>query len=127
MRTWLLRPSLSLPILKSRHDAVSCFMMNENLLTVDTLQGHLKGIKNVPRILGILRMGRAKMADWQTVVKVMCISCQVLATLLTHWKFTFHCAMLKDSLAELHDGSRIEVVRTVQYGCLRETMRSSVI
>ena len=36
------------------------------------MHSHLKGIKNVPRILGLLKAGRAKLSDWQSLVKVFC-------------------------------------------------------
>jgi DNA mismatch repair protein MSH5 len=36
------------------------------------MHNHLKGIKNVPRMLGLLKMGRAKLSDWQGLVKVSC-------------------------------------------------------
>lgn len=74
MRTWFLRPSLSLEVINARHDAVACFSDSENLVSANAMHGHLKGIKNVPRILGIMRMGRAKVSDWQGLVKVSCLS-----------------------------------------------------
>jgi DNA mismatch repair protein MSH5 len=70
MRTWLLRPSLSLPVINARLDAVACFLSLENLVPCGVMHSHLKGIKNVPRILGLLNTGRAKLADWQGLVKV---------------------------------------------------------
>jgi DNA mismatch repair protein MSH5 len=70
LRTWLLRPSLSLPVIKARHDAIACFVSSENLVPAYAMHGHLKGIKNVPRILEIMRCGKAKMSDWQGLVKV---------------------------------------------------------
>ncbi|KAJ7016657.1 DNA mismatch repair protein MutS [Mycena alexandri] len=94
LRAWLLRPSLSLPVIKARHDAVACFISSENLLPAYSMQGHLKGIKNVPRILEIMRSGKAKMSDWQGLVK-----------------FTFHSAMLRDNLTELHQASNVEIVK----------------
>ncbi|KAJ7147040.1 DNA mismatch repair protein MutS [Mycena crocata] len=94
LRTWLLRPSLSLPVIKARHDAVACFVSSENLVPAYSMHGHLKGIKNVPRILEIMRSGKAKMSDWQGLVK-----------------FTFHSAMLRDNLIELHQASGVEIVK----------------
>ncbi|KAJ7935731.1 DNA mismatch repair protein MutS [Mycena leptocephala] len=94
LRTWLLRPSLSLPVIKSRHDAVACFISPENLVPAYAMQGHLKGIKNVPRILELMRSGKAKVSDWQGLVK-----------------FTFHSAMLRDNLTELHQASNVEIVK----------------
>ncbi|KAJ7819398.1 DNA mismatch repair protein MutS [Mycena olivaceomarginata] len=94
LRTWLLRPSLSLSVIKARHDAVACFTAPENLVPAHAMQGHLKGIKNVPRILEIMRSGKAKMSDWQGLVK-----------------FTFHSAMLRDNLSELHHAGHVEIVK----------------
>ncbi|KAJ6559109.1 DNA mismatch repair protein MutS [Mycena vulgaris] len=94
LRTWLLRPSLSLAVIKARHDAVACFMSSENSVPVHAMHTHLKGIKNVPRILEIMRSGKAKMADWQGLVK-----------------FTFHSAMLRDNLTELHQAGGVEIVK----------------
>ncbi|CAK5284093.1 unnamed protein product [Mycena citricolor] len=70
LRTWLLRPSLSLPVIKARHDAVACFLAAENVIPAFAMHGHLKGIKNVPRILEMMRSGKAKLCDWQGLVKL---------------------------------------------------------
>lgn len=72
MRTWLLRPSLSLPVINARLDAVACFLRSENLVPSSVMHSHLKGIKNVPRMLGLLKTGKAKLSDWQGLVKVSC-------------------------------------------------------
>ncbi|KIK45627.1 hypothetical protein CY34DRAFT_22463 [Suillus luteus UH-Slu-Lm8-n1] len=94
LRTWLMRPSLSIPVITARHDAIECFLHPENLAPASALQTHLKGIKNIPRILGLLQSGKAGVGDWQGLVK-----------------FTYHSAMLRDALAELHRGDQVEVVR----------------
>ncbi|KAJ7212032.1 muts domain V-domain-containing protein [Mycena pura] len=94
LRTWLLRPSLSLDVIKARHDAVECFMSSENLVPASAMHGHLKGIKNLPLILGVIRLGKAKMVDWQGLVK-----------------FAFHSAMLRDNLSELHQAGGVEIVK----------------
>ena len=70
LRTWLSRPSLSIPVITARHDAVATFLRPENLVTANAIHNHLKGIKNVPRILGSLRSGKARISDWQGIVKV---------------------------------------------------------
>lgn len=70
MRTWFLRPLLSLQVIKERHDAVECFMRPENQVPSSTIHAHLKGIKNLPRILSTMKSGRAKLPDWQGLVKV---------------------------------------------------------
>ena len=63
LREWLLRPSTSIPVINARHDAVACFIHPENVSTVTSMQAHLKGIKNVPKILAIMRTGKAQVAD----------------------------------------------------------------
>lgn len=70
LREWLLRPSLSMEVITTRHDAVACFMRPENHGPASSMQVHLNGIKNVPRILTALKTGKAKVSDWQGLVKV---------------------------------------------------------
>ncbi|KAF9267356.1 hypothetical protein L218DRAFT_970816 [Marasmius fiardii PR-910] len=94
MRMWLLRPSLSLSVISARHDAVACFMKPENITSANVLKNHLKGLKNVPRMLTLLRSGRAKLREWQGLVK-----------------FTVCCAMLKETLGDLHEAAGVAVVR----------------
>ncbi|KAF9221022.1 hypothetical protein BS17DRAFT_713109 [Gyrodon lividus] len=107
LHTWFIRPSLSLEILKARHDAVDCFLRPENLPVVSALLAHLKGITNIPRTLGALRSGKGTISDWQALVK-----------------FTYHSSMLRDALGELHQGGHIEVivklVRVLDVGGFKE-------
>ncbi|KAI1793251.1 muts domain V-domain-containing protein [Ganoderma leucocontextum] len=94
MREWFLRPSMSLQVINARHDAVACFLRPENASTKNALQGHLNGTKNVPRILGAIRTGKAKVSHWQALVK-----------------FAFHALLLRDALSELKCASGIAIVR----------------
>lgn len=73
MREWFLRPSMSLAIINARHDAVECFTRADNIITATAMHGHIQGTKNVPRIITAMRSGKAKVSDWQSIVKV-CIS-----------------------------------------------------
>ena len=70
LREWLLRPSLSLPVIAARHSAVACFVNPDNIGTAEDIQGHLSGIKNTPRVLKMLKSGRGKVKDWQGLVEV---------------------------------------------------------
>lgn len=70
LREWLLRPSTSIPVINTRHDTIACFIRPENIGAANAMQTHLKGIKNVPKILGTMRTGKAQVADWQGLVKV---------------------------------------------------------
>lgn len=71
MREWFLRPSMSLEVINARHDAVACFLRPDNTSTKNAMQGHLNGTKNVPRIFEAIRTGKAKVSEWQALVKVI--------------------------------------------------------
>ncbi|KAI0822038.1 DNA mismatch repair protein MutS [Trametes gibbosa] len=94
MREWFLRPSMSLSVINARHDAVECFIRPDNITTATAMHGHIQGTKNVPRILTAMKSGKAKVSDWQGLVK-----------------FAFHALLLRDSLAELSHASGVEVAR----------------
>ncbi|KDQ62441.1 hypothetical protein JAAARDRAFT_189767 [Jaapia argillacea MUCL 33604] len=94
LRTWLLRPCLSIPAITARHDAISCFLSPDNLVTSDAMHNHLKGVKNVPKILSSMRMGNAGISQWGGLVN-----------------FAFHSAMLREACTELHHVSRVEVIK----------------
>ncbi|KAH6908017.1 muts domain V-domain-containing protein [Coprinopsis sp. MPI-PUGE-AT-0042] len=94
LRTWLLRPSLSLSTISKRHNAVECFTRPENLVAVNLMHNHLKGLKNTPKVLKALMSGKAQLVDWQGFVK-----------------FTFHTTMLRDALSELHGAGDVDVVK----------------
>jgi MutS domain III len=89
LRTWLLRPSLSLSTISKRHDAVECFTRPENLVAVDLMHNHLKGLKNTPKILKALISGKAQLFDWQGFVKV-CLSSHALLRWAYHFIFQVH-------------------------------------
>ncbi|KAH8825333.1 DNA mismatch repair protein MutS [Flagelloscypha sp. PMI_526] len=99
LRTWFLRPSLDPNVINARHDALDCFMDPANSTTITGVHGHLKGIKNIPRTLTMLRNGRAKLGDWQALVK-----------------FTFHATMIRDAVCELHQAKDVEIVHKLLAG-----------
>ncbi|KAI0632052.1 DNA mismatch repair protein MutS [Trametes polyzona] len=94
MREWFLHPSTSLSIINGRHDAVECFMRPDNITTALSMHGHLQGTKNVPRILTTMKSGKAKVSDWQGLVK-----------------YAFHALLLRDALAELNHAGGVVIVR----------------
>ncbi|KAI6030817.1 DNA mismatch repair protein MutS [Pisolithus orientalis] len=94
LRTWLLRPSLSLEVLEARHTAVECFLLPENTPAIGALQTHLKGTTSVPKTMKALKRGKGTANDWQALVK-----------------FTYHSSMLCDALSELHRCGNVEVVK----------------
>ncbi len=61
---------MALSIINARHDAVECLIRSENISSADNMHGHLKGLKNIPRILRQLKCGKAGLHDWQGLVKV---------------------------------------------------------
>ena len=71
MREWFLRPSMSLDVIRARHDAVQCFLRSDNIATVNSMHSHLNGTKNIPRTLASLKAGKGKVSDWQGLVKVV--------------------------------------------------------
>ena len=83
LRQWLLRPSLSLDVVNSRHDAVECLSRPDNISTGRTIAGHLKGLKNVPRVLKMVGRGLATVDQWIGVVKV-CSEPELTGRLETH-------------------------------------------
>ncbi|KAL1950078.1 hypothetical protein VTO73DRAFT_5200 [Trametes versicolor] len=94
MREWFLRPSMSLAIINARHDAVECFTRADNIITATAMHGHIQGTKNLPRIITTMRSGKAKVSDWQSIVK-----------------FAFHALLLRDSCAELNHAGGVDIVR----------------
>ncbi|KAL5501790.1 hypothetical protein ACEPAH_9050 [Sanghuangporus vaninii] len=94
LRQWLLRPSLSLPVIAARHDAVECLMTPENIVTADAMCTHLKGLRNIPRILRMLKVGKAGLNEWQGIVK-----------------FTFHASLLREALTELQNVSEVDILK----------------
>ncbi|KAI6129695.1 muts domain V-domain-containing protein [Pisolithus croceorrhizus] len=98
LRTWLLRPSLSLAVLEARHTAVECFLLPENTPAITALQTHLKGITNVPKTIKTLKCGKGTANDWQALVK-----------------FTYHSALLCDALSELYQCRNVEVVEKLAH------------
>jgi DNA mismatch repair protein MSH5 len=117
LREWLIRPSLSLPVIAARHAAVACFIDPNNIATADDIQGHLSGIKNAPRVFKMLKAGRGKVKDWQGVVEVRTIATVLHALSSTKLdpptQFAFHAAMIRDSLTELIHANHVDVVKKV--------------
>lgn len=74
-------------------------------------------MKNVPRILDLLKGGKAKLGDWQGLVKVPISLSLYLFPVRPPTdalpKFTYHATMLRDTMSELHDSVDVDVVRRV--------------
>ncbi|TCD61354.1 MutS protein msh5 [Steccherinum ochraceum] len=94
MRQWLLRPSLSLSVINGRHDVVACLNRPDNIITANSLHDQLHGIRNVPRTVEAMKSGKAKVSDWQAIMK-----------------FSYVSVLLRDTLAELTHTSGVGFLR----------------
>ncbi|XP_071954087.1 mutS protein homolog 5-like isoform X2 [Antedon mediterranea] len=69
MRVWFRRPSRDINLLRQRQEAIAFFMSPRNVEVLSSLQGCLKHIKNVPRILSKMKQAQASIGDWQALYK----------------------------------------------------------
>lgn len=70
LRQWCLRPSLSIPEIEARHDAIACFTRGENVPVAEAMHSQLRGLKNALRSFSCMKGGKGTTLDWQTLVKV---------------------------------------------------------
>ena len=70
LRTWLLRPLLSIKEIAARHDAVALFVRPENHVPVTNIEGLLQGMSNIGKVLGRMRKGAAVVSDWKALLEV---------------------------------------------------------
>jgi DNA mismatch repair protein MSH5 len=102
-------------VIHLRQDAVACFLRSENLVTSDVMHNHLKGLKNMPCILGLMKGGRAKLSDSQGLVKVKSFppfwdDAMKLKPFLSSLR-SVYLTMLQDAMSELHEGNDIDILR----------------
>ncbi|KAI7824065.1 muts domain V-domain-containing protein [Gamsiella multidivaricata] len=69
LKQWLLRPSLDLSIIQTRHQSVECFTRTENQPTVAQFSKALSHIKNIPKILQAMPR-KATIAEWQALLQM---------------------------------------------------------
>ncbi|KAK9384476.1 muts domain V-domain-containing protein [Lipomyces mesembrius] len=93
LKSWFLRPSLSLPVITERHSAVALFVRPDNLHITYALKSSLKKIKNIPRLLTNLNMGKATLGDWKAIID-----------------FAFGCLKIRAAISEIVDAHNIKVV-----------------
>ncbi|GAA5854993.1 hypothetical protein JCM9279_005715 [Rhodotorula babjevae] len=93
MRRWFIRPSLELDIIEARHDAVECFVRDENQPAVDAIESNFKHIKNVRRVLKAIAGGDGSLSDWQAT-----------------WMFVFGSIQIRDAVLSLEHRKSVEVV-----------------
>ncbi|KAK7501052.1 hypothetical protein BaRGS_00007537, partial [Batillaria attramentaria] len=71
LRLWFLRPLKNRKILQNRLDTVAFFTQPRNMEALNSLQGCLKQIKNVARILARMIEAEAVPADWIALYKTV--------------------------------------------------------
>ncbi|KAK9428498.1 muts domain V-domain-containing protein [Lipomyces doorenjongii] len=93
LKSWFLRPPLSLPVITERHSAVALFVRQDNLHITYALKSSLKKVKNIPRLLTNLNMGKATLGDWKAILD-----------------FAFGCLKIRAAISEIVDAHNIKVV-----------------
>ncbi|QRW12743.1 DNA mismatch repair protein MSH5 [Ceratobasidium sp. AG-Ba] len=76
----------------SRHAALECFNLPDNVSVSDALSSNLRALCQVPKAMSLLRAGRGRLPEWRAVAK-----------------FSYHLMMLKDKICELvgHDNVNV--------------------
>ncbi|KAF8770879.1 MutS protein like protein [Argiope bruennichi] len=69
LKRWFLFPSNDRKLLEERQAAVKYFVSSKNADIMNTLQGSLKHIKYLPRIITRMKTAQASMNDWQSLYK----------------------------------------------------------
>ncbi|CAE6341580.1 unnamed protein product [Rhizoctonia solani] len=69
LRRWCLRPSLSIKTITTRHAAVECFALPENMNAASNIRANLRGLCQVPKTMALLRTGRGKLPEWRGIAK----------------------------------------------------------
>ena len=72
LKQWFLRPTLNMQVLQQRHGAIACFMSSRNSHIVNAICKSLTKIKNIPKVLGALRRGKARAIEWTQMLHVGC-------------------------------------------------------
>jgi DNA mismatch repair protein MSH5 len=68
LKHWFFRPSLELPVIQNRLDAVAFLSRTEHHYLCDQLHSALKNIKNIPRLFAMMKK-KPKISDWQSLMK----------------------------------------------------------
>lgn len=97
MKSWFYRPSTNLNIIESRQEFISILIDPRNSDLYKEFRKSLRGIKNIPRIIIDIEVGRAKLEDWNG--------------LLTFFKSFI---ILKESVSKLIGGTATELYHHFQ-------------
>ncbi|KAI8150273.1 DNA mismatch repair protein MutS [Fennellomyces sp. T-0311] len=69
LKSWILRPTLDMDVIQSRQRAVGYFSAPDTVQFAKELRGQLKYIKNIPRIVALIREHRASPTDWHNLLQ----------------------------------------------------------
>lgn len=103
LRNWFLRPLRDLTILEQRHNAIAYLMSGSHIEIVHNLEGCLKQIRNVSRILSRMMQSQASIADWQALYKT-----------LKFWMKTHQSSTTIMSCEQLEEYGRFSSIRSTQ-------------
>ncbi|PWN19665.1 hypothetical protein BCV69DRAFT_250376, partial [Microstroma glucosiphilum] len=96
LNRWFLFPSMSLTILSARHQAVECLASSASSAVANALVSHLKGIKNIPRLVNTLQRGGTQLSMWKGLF-AFCVK-------------TLH---IRACMAELDSAEDVPIVRKI--------------
>lgn len=71
LKEWVSRPIRDKQALENRHASISLFMAPDMRDKTINLRTHLRHIKNINRLLVRVRENKAKVNDWQYILKVL--------------------------------------------------------
>ena len=97
LRQWFLRPTLSLPVISSRHRAIECFLSPANFDVVEQLPHCLRHVKNAPKILEKMK-GKLDVNLWQVLMK-----------------FSYYCLKIREIVKEIQwRGEKMDIVERIK-------------
>ncbi|KAJ8662917.1 hypothetical protein O0I10_001093 [Lichtheimia ornata] len=106
LQSWIQRPTLDLNVLEYRHTAISHFSTNDTVALVKELRGHLKHIKNIPRMMSMIRENRATVHDWQQLLQ-----------------FAYYSMRIQTSLASMDLTKELQVTQKIKSAMGTEKLR----
>lgn len=68
MKSWFKRPSTNFNVIRARHELVSVFVEPTTADIIKSLRRILRSLKNIPRVLEDISVGRAKIEDWYALL-----------------------------------------------------------
>ncbi|KAI7885578.1 hypothetical protein K492DRAFT_203978 [Lichtheimia hyalospora FSU 10163] len=97
LQSWIQRPTLNLDVLDQRHTAISYFSTNDTMALIKELRNHLKHIKNIPRVISVIRENRAGVNDWQQLLQ-----------------FAYYSMRIQSSLAGIPPTDELQVIQKIK-------------